>query len=292
MFWLTLGLLQLGFWLVLVSKYFAINYVCLKSNESLHNNMLISLLRSPTGYFDTIPTGRLINRFSNDLSLMDTMLAFTLIDTIEGPILSIVLLANIFEIIPIFIAPGVVNVVLLVLWYFYCKRSIIQCKLLDLRMKSPVFNNITAVTNGIVQIRIYNMRKQMNRKMIKAVNDSMRANNSYWFASRVFGAYISYASLIVAGIGIFVGIKTTDSPGIYGVSVVFILQLVDFMQWLFRQLINMESIMVSVERAFLIAHLPDEGPLRTAYDETIGFKAEIDAEKNEDAVVPKTNWPL
>jgi hypothetical protein len=33
--------------------------------------------------------------------------------------------------------------------------------------------------------------------------------------------------------------------------------------------------MVSVERAVLIAHLPDEGPLRTKYDETIGFKSEI-----------------
>ncbi len=44
--------------------------------------MLFGLLRSPTQYFDVTPTGRLINRFSNDLGIMDNILAFTLIDII------------------------------------------------------------------------------------------------------------------------------------------------------------------------------------------------------------------
>jgi hypothetical protein len=44
--------------------------------------MLFALLRSPTQYFDITPTGRLINRFSNDLGIMDNTLAFTLIDAI------------------------------------------------------------------------------------------------------------------------------------------------------------------------------------------------------------------
>lgn len=82
MYWMALGLLQFGYWAVMVSKYFCINYLCLKSNESLHNNMLMSLLRSPTSYFDKVQTGHLINRFSNDLSLMDTTLAYTLIDNV------------------------------------------------------------------------------------------------------------------------------------------------------------------------------------------------------------------
>ena len=79
---MTLGLLQFGYWAVMASKYYCINYICLKSNESLHNNMMISLLRSPTSYFDKVQTGHLINRFSNDLSLMDTNLASAFIDNL------------------------------------------------------------------------------------------------------------------------------------------------------------------------------------------------------------------
>jgi ABC-type multidrug transport system fused ATPase/permease subunit len=44
--------------------------------------MLIGMLRSPSKYFDVTPNGRLISRFSNDLGIMDAILAFTMIDTI------------------------------------------------------------------------------------------------------------------------------------------------------------------------------------------------------------------
>lgn len=139
-YWLALGLLQLGFFIFLSSKYFIVNFIVLKSNEKLHENMFLALLRSPTKFFDTTPTGRLINRFSNDMSILDNSLAFTLIDTIEGPIMALVLLINVFQIVPFFIIPAAVNLIVQALWFIYCKRTIIQTKQLDLRLKSPVFS--------------------------------------------------------------------------------------------------------------------------------------------------------
>jgi hypothetical protein len=44
--------------------------------------MLINLLRSPSGYFDITSTGQLINRFSNDLGVMDTSIAMVMTNTI------------------------------------------------------------------------------------------------------------------------------------------------------------------------------------------------------------------
>lgn len=105
-----------------------LSYIVLKSNEKLHSDMLFGMLRSPIKFFDTTPTGRLINRFSNDMSILDNTLASTLTDTIEGPILSLVMLVNVFQIVPFFIIPSGVNLILLTLWFFYCKRTIIQTK--------------------------------------------------------------------------------------------------------------------------------------------------------------------
>ena len=102
--------------------------------------MLFGLLRSPTKFFDTTPSGRLINRFSNDLSILDTVVGYTLVDTIEGPILALVMLVNVFQIVPFFVIPAVANLVILMLWFVFCKRTIVQTKQLDLRMKSPVFS--------------------------------------------------------------------------------------------------------------------------------------------------------
>jgi ATP-binding cassette subfamily C (CFTR/MRP) protein 4 len=124
-YWLALGLIQVGYFILLVVKYFIVSYITLKSNEKLHNNMLLSLLRSPTQYFDTTPTGRLINRFSNDLNVLDSLMAYIFIDTIEGPILALVLLVNVFQIVPLFIIPAFVTFILQALWFVYCKRTII-----------------------------------------------------------------------------------------------------------------------------------------------------------------------
>lgn len=75
--------------------------------------------------------------------------------------------------------------------------------------------------------------------MNSIINESMRANNSFWFSSRVFGAYISYVSLIIISAGIFAGVKYSSNPGLYGVSIVFLLQLTEYVQWIAREIVNM-----------------------------------------------------
>jgi hypothetical protein len=61
--------------------------------------------------------------------------------------------------------------------------------------------------------------------MHRTINDSLRANNAYWFSTRLFGTYMSIGSLFIISIGIFVAIKNSDNPGLYGVSIVFLMQL-------------------------------------------------------------------
>jgi hypothetical protein len=40
--------------------------------------MFHGLTRCPSSYFDTTPTGRLLNKFSNDLGILDSTLLFAL----------------------------------------------------------------------------------------------------------------------------------------------------------------------------------------------------------------------
>lgn len=55
-----------------IIKYFLNIFGVLTSNNKIHNKMLKHIIRAPIVYFDTNPSGRLINRFSTDLSLADT----------------------------------------------------------------------------------------------------------------------------------------------------------------------------------------------------------------------------
>jgi ABC-type multidrug transport system fused ATPase/permease subunit len=45
-----------------------------RSSRGLHTKMLNSVLRAPMSWVDYVPVGRLLNRFSNDLSLIDNAL--------------------------------------------------------------------------------------------------------------------------------------------------------------------------------------------------------------------------
>jgi len=62
------GLCQAGFiflsaFAVAIASYFA--------SKTLHNNMLDNIVRSPMQFFDTTPLGRILNRFSKDIDMID-----------------------------------------------------------------------------------------------------------------------------------------------------------------------------------------------------------------------------
>ena len=69
---------------------------------------------------------------------------------------------------------------------------------------------------------------------------------------------MQYVLTLVLAIGVFVGINNVSNPGLYGIVIVFLLQFSEVTQWILRQIINMESIMVSAERNFKICNLVPE----------------------------------
>ena len=67
MVWLVIGLLCNNY-----LKYILNTFCVLLTSNRLHTEMIQSLAKAPVSYFDTNPSGRIINRFSNDLVLADT----------------------------------------------------------------------------------------------------------------------------------------------------------------------------------------------------------------------------
>ena len=205
-YWLVLGIMQIFYFLFLCLKYALLSIVVLGSNEKLHEDMIHGLVRCPSSYFDTTPTGRLINKFSNDLGILDNTMSFVFTDMIEGPIISLIMLANIFQINLLFIPPGVITIIFLIYFFIFCKKSIVESKQLDLRTRTPVFNIFGEMISGLVQVRIFGRRTSLLQDFTKAVNNMARANLCYWNCSRGFGAYVSYFSIIILIIGYMIGV--------------------------------------------------------------------------------------
>lgn len=90
-------------------------YSSIRASRNLHNNMLQCILRLPLSFFDTTPIGRIINRFSRDIEVIDGLLPETIqswLMTFFGVVSTMIILCYST---PIFL---VVVVPVFILYYF------------------------------------------------------------------------------------------------------------------------------------------------------------------------------
>ncbi|EFN62768.1 Multidrug resistance-associated protein 1 [Camponotus floridanus] len=68
------GVLGFGQAIFVVLSQTALVFGCLQSSKLLHSELLFSILRSPLGFFDTTPSGRILNRLGKDIDIIDNIL--------------------------------------------------------------------------------------------------------------------------------------------------------------------------------------------------------------------------
>ena len=79
--------------------------VIMRSSHPLHDAMLVRLLRLPVSFFDTNPVGRILNRFSTDMDVIDAKLPTTNLDFLAVFVNLLAVLAIICVADPLFLIP-------------------------------------------------------------------------------------------------------------------------------------------------------------------------------------------
>lgn len=125
--------------IILVIKYFALFLTLLNSNQNLHEQMVNGIVRSSGPFFDVTPSGTLINKFSNDLGILDNSLGLALMDMMEGLIYVVIAMVNICQFYLYFIPVVIVILIIACLFYLYARAAVVQCKQIDLNNKNPIF---------------------------------------------------------------------------------------------------------------------------------------------------------
>ncbi|CAG7834455.1 unnamed protein product, partial [Allacma fusca] len=135
----------------------AITLMCLailNSATVFHSKMLKRVLKAPMSFFDTTPSGRILNRFAKDVDVLDNSLSLILRNFLR---IVVNVLGTLFIIVynlPIF---AVVVVPLAILYYlvqkFYIPTSR-QVKRLESVTRSPIYSNFSETINGASTFQI------------------------------------------------------------------------------------------------------------------------------------------
>ena len=61
----------------------------IRASKYLHLDMITNVLRSPLHFFDSTPMGRITNRFSKDIDMIDTIIPWTISAWIQTTLISL-----------------------------------------------------------------------------------------------------------------------------------------------------------------------------------------------------------
>lgn len=251
--------------LVLVQTLILWIFCSIESSRKLHERMAFAIFRSPMSFFETTPAGRILNRFSSDIYRVDEVLARTFNMLFVNSARALFTLIVISSSTPAFVAL-IIPLSLVYYWIQqYYLRTSRELKRLDSVSRSPIYAHFQESLGGISTIRAYRQQNRFLQENEYRVDTNLRAyspsiNANRWLAVRLesIGSVIILGAAGFAIISVSMGSGLTD--GMVGLAMSYALQITQSLNWIVRQTVEVETNIVSVERALEYGNLPSEAP--------------------------------
>ncbi|XP_022796168.1 multidrug resistance-associated protein 4-like isoform X3 [Stylophora pistillata] len=233
------------------------------ASVKLHNNMFDAVIRAPVFFFDTNPTGRILNRFSSDTAYMDTLIPETFLDFLQLGLLVVAVVSMNVITMP-FILVGVVPLILV----FCCLRNYYlkttrEIKRLEGTARSPVLSHLVTTLDGLTSIRSHSLQDVM----IHEFNICQDRHTETWFLFIATSRWLAYRLdflcmlfvFMASFTPLFIAERGEIDAGLVGLCLTYAVLLPGHFQWCVRQSAEVENQMTSVERIMELCCLESEG---------------------------------
>jgi len=273
----VLGGLALYLIIIQLIRNMSLTYGFFGAARRYHDKMLDKIVRSPVSFFDTNPVGRILNRFANDIGVLDKFFPQISLDVFDMlfPVISISITLAIVD--PILLGPIVGSLTLIVLIVIFYYPTLKQTKSFDLQTRGPLFSLYSSTISGIVVIRTFGQTDFIKRKFAAMLHTNTKGNLNFFLSSRLLGFCVDMFYTL-AGIGmiyiITARIDSSDpnSGAIAGFSLALILSLTGSFQHGVRQTCQANVLMAATSRAQAYCNLPSEAPIAVPQDQELKKK--------------------
>uniref|UniRef100_A0A8B9HQ01 ATP-binding cassette, sub-family C (CFTR/MRP), member 12 n=1 Tax=Astyanax mexicanus TaxID=7994 RepID=A0A8B9HQ01_ASTMX len=191
----------------------------------------------PMSFFDTTPTGRMVNRFSKDQDEIDAVLPFNMENFLQFCLMVTYTVLTICVVFPyLLIAVACLG------------RSIREMKRMENVSRSPWISLTTSTIQGLTTIHAYDKRQQE----ILVISDH-NSNHFLLFncGTRWLSFWLDFLSATVALlVALFVVLSPSDTinPAMKGLALSYTIQLTGMLQYVVRLSTEVEAKFTSVER--------------------------------------------
>ncbi|XP_074647217.1 multidrug resistance-associated protein 1-like isoform X2 [Tubulanus polymorphus] len=225
-------------------------YGSLNASRILHSKILSGIMRAPMAFFDVTPLGRIMNRISKDMDIVDVNVPLCLriwLATVSMVLGTIIIVCYST---PIFIA----ILVPLAIFYYMIQRLYIstsrQLKRIEAVKRSPIFSAFGESVVGASSIRAYCQQQ----RFMDIIDDLADRNNMAYFPNIVSYRWLGFwldmiGNVLVFATGIMaVAGKGSIDAGVAGLAISYALRVTAGLTLMVRQTCDMETYIISVER--------------------------------------------
>ena len=253
------------FFIFLLIEIITISTTAIVAAQNLHTRAVHNILHAPMAYMDTTPLGRILNRFTKDIDILDNQLPYVsvLMFYIAADIIGVIIMCIIYM--PWFAVAIPFLALMYVLIADHYQSSGRELKRLEAVQRSFVYNNFNEVLSGISTIKCYNLENMFLRKNDILTNTQNESCLLYLFLQRWSSVWMVNLVICFAIIMTFLCISKLFkiSSSSVGLLLTYVLQLSMTVKELLYESTQMENFMNSVERVVTYTtDLPQEKAYR------------------------------
>jgi ABC-type multidrug transport system fused ATPase/permease subunit len=229
------------------------------ASKVLFDRLTYVVLRAPLRWLDTVPVGRILNRFTSDFHMIDSHIAsdlgFMLYNVLE---VAGVVIAGLF-VSPLMIIFAIILLVICMNYALYYLAGAREVKRLESNAKSPVFEAFGSALTGVGTIRSFDKADTFIQRMYVKIDTHARAYWHLWSFNRWLGFRLNIVGAIFATIiaALIVSIRSMDAS-LAGFALSFALQYTEALVWALRQYSSVELDMNATERVIEYSNIEIE----------------------------------
>ncbi|QRW13623.1 ABC transporter transmembrane region [Ceratobasidium sp. AG-Ba] len=230
----------------------------LRASRRLFDALLNSIVYSPIRYFDVTPAGRILNRMSRDMTVVDSSLSWSLRNCSHWLATFFAGVLTVSVILPPFLLPAAV-----IAWLYYLLalgyvRTARDLKRMESNSRSPIFSSFAELLEGIVTVRAFSAEQRFFDVLHQQIDNTTTMWYNFWMLNRwLLLHFDALASLSVFVTTIF-AISGLLGEGLAAVTITTAMSFTQSVYWCCRTATNLEMDLNSVERVVEYLDLPQE----------------------------------